>query len=62
MQENILIILINLLVIAGVGVSVIKFRYDKQLQGSRFKIVLYWIAVAMILAANVLSIFHNIHN
>lgn len=61
MQGNILIILINLLVTAGVVVSVIKFRYDKQ-QGSRFKIVLYWIAVAMILAANVLSIFHNIHN
>lgn len=60
MQDNILIRIINVIVIVGVLVSVIKFRYDKQLQNSKIKIALYWIAIALILLANGLSIIHNL--
>lgn len=60
MQDNILIIVINVLVILGVLGSVFKFRYDKQLHDSKIKIALYWLAIALILLANGLSIFHNL--
>lgn len=60
MQDNILIIVINVIVILGVLGSVFKFRYDKQLQDSKIKIALYWLAIALILLANGLSIFHNL--
>lgn len=60
MHETLVILIINVFVIIGVLYSVIKFRYDKQFQSSKFKTILYWMAITLIILENVFSIIHNL--
>lgn len=60
MHETVVILIINVFVIIGVLYSVIKFRYDKQFQNSKFKTILYWMAITLIILENVFSIIHNL--